>query len=70
MRVIIHIYMKCHRKTSCGAIFTKQKCHFISFTKSEIRKAEQVLSGGLLPVGAGRMWRMGEYGANTVYTCM
>jgi hypothetical protein len=32
--------------------YLKQKCHFFSIIK--IRK--QVLPGGLVPVGAGRMW--------------
>jgi hypothetical protein len=46
---------------------------FFSFTKSENKRTEQVLLGALVPVGVGRMWGKGgggEYGANTVYTCM
>jgi hypothetical protein len=37
----------------CAAILNKQKCHFFfSFTKSENRRAEEVLpvTGGLVPV--------------------
>jgi hypothetical protein len=43
---------------------------FFSFTESENRKAEQVLSRGLVPVGGGcgEMVKVGEYGTNTVYT--
>jgi hypothetical protein len=46
---------------------------FLSFTQSKNKRIEQVLPGGLVPVGGERMWRKGiegEYGANTVYTCM
>jgi hypothetical protein len=39
-----------------------------SFRKSENREVKQVLSEG---VGAsGKMVKEGEYGANTVYTCI
>jgi hypothetical protein len=45
---------------------------FLPFTKSENRRVEQILSGGLGTSGKGE--RVGkyepEYGANTVYTCM
>jgi hypothetical protein len=46
----------------------------IFFSKSENRRAEQVLLGGeLVSVGGGRggerVWE-GEYSANTVYSCM
>jgi hypothetical protein len=42
----------------------------LSFTKSENRKAEQVLPAwGLVPMGAGRRWeKEGEYSINTVYS--
>jgi hypothetical protein len=49
------------------------------FTKTENRRAEQVLPWRLVPVGMERMWRgcrmvermqEAEYGANIVYTCM
>jgi hypothetical protein len=46
---------------------------FFSFTKSENRRAEQVLSGGSsINEEGGREERVreDEYGANTVYTCM
>jgi hypothetical protein len=45
--------------------------YFFSLIKSENRKAEQVLLGGLVPVGGGRggeRVQEGEHGANTVYT--
>jgi hypothetical protein len=46
---------------------------FSFFKKLENWKAEQVLPGGLEPVGKGgcgeRVWE-GKYGANVVYTCM
>jgi hypothetical protein len=35
------------RKKSSITILSKQNCHFIFFTKTENRKAKQVLSGGL-----------------------
>jgi hypothetical protein len=35
------------------AILNKQICHFFLFTKIENKKAEQVLSGGLIPVAGG-----------------
>jgi hypothetical protein len=37
-----------------------------SFIKSENRKKEQVLSGGLVPVAGERMWK-GEYSTNTAH---
>jgi hypothetical protein len=48
----------------------QRKMSFFSFTKSENRRAEQVSwyqweGGG----GGEKVWE-GEYGANTVYTCM
>jgi hypothetical protein len=55
------------------AILNKQKCHFSSFTKSENRRAEQVLPA------AWCQWKRGggrervqedEYSANTVYAYM
>jgi hypothetical protein len=46
-----------------------------SFTKSENRRVEHVLTGvgGLAPVGAGRMWERaweGEYNADRMYIWM
>jgi hypothetical protein len=35
---------------------------FLLFIKSENRRAEQVLSGGLVPVGEGRLWGEGVGG--------
>jgi hypothetical protein len=43
------------------------------YTKSENRRVEQVLHGGLVSVGGGRRWEMvkeGEYVASTVCTYM
>jgi hypothetical protein len=48
-------------------------CHFFSFTKSENRRAEQVLLRGLLSVGGeevGEGYGRVNNSANTVYTCM
>jgi hypothetical protein len=39
--------------------------------KTEKRMTKQVLSGGLVPVGGGRLEGKGvEYGANVMYICM
>jgi hypothetical protein len=41
--------------------------------RSKNRRAEQVLSGELVPVGGegcGERVKEGEYGANIVYSCM
>jgi hypothetical protein len=48
------IYTWKHEETPCVAILSKQKCHYFSFTKLEHRRAEQVLSGALVPVGVGK----------------
>jgi hypothetical protein len=54
------------------------KCHFFSYTKPENRRVEQVRSWRGWhqweeeeEVGKGweRVWK-GEYGANTMYSCM
>jgi hypothetical protein len=37
---------KCHKETPHVAILDKQKWHYFSFTKSENRRAEQVLPRG------------------------
>jgi hypothetical protein len=51
----------------------KNVIFFFFFTKSENRRAEQVLSGGLVSVEGGgcgeREW-YGEYSENIVYTCV
>jgi hypothetical protein len=56
----------------CVAILNKPKCQFFSFTKSENRRAEQVLPRRgwyqWEEGGGGEMVREGEYGANAVYT--
>jgi hypothetical protein len=45
------MYMwKCHNETPCEAILTNKN---VFFSKTENRKAKQVLSGGLVPVGRG-----------------
>jgi hypothetical protein len=41
--------------------FKQTKMSFF-FTKTENRRAEQVLSGGLVSVGGGRMWGKGVGG--------
>jgi hypothetical protein len=50
-------------ETPCVAILSKN-VFFFSFTKSENRKAEQVLPGGRgsMPVGLGRKWEKGVGG--------
>jgi hypothetical protein len=64
---------KCHKETPCIDILNKQKCHFFPFSKSESRRAGQVLSEGLEAVGRGgygeRVKKV-EYNSNTVFTCM
>jgi hypothetical protein len=60
------------RKLPCVAILNNQKCHF-SFLVFLHKIGEQVLSGGLVPMGKGgceETVKKGEYGANTVYICM
>jgi hypothetical protein len=51
----------------------KQTMSHFSFSKLENKRAEQVCLGGLVSMGGGvdggRVWE-GEYGANTVFTCM
>jgi hypothetical protein len=48
--------MKCHKETPCVAILNKNVT-FFSFTKSENRRAEQVLpSGRVVPVGDSGYW--------------
>jgi hypothetical protein len=48
--------MEVPKDTACIEILYKQKCHFFYFTKLENMRVEQVLSGGLVGVGEGRMW--------------
>jgi hypothetical protein len=75
--VIIHIYMEISQGNFCVATFisNKQNVFYLFFfsTKSENRRAEQVLPGGgmLVPLGRGR-WqgKEGECGAKNVYTCI
>jgi hypothetical protein len=60
------------QETPCAAIL-KQKCFFFSFYKIREQRAEQVLSGGLVPVGGGGSGEKAgesEYWVNTVYTWM
>jgi hypothetical protein len=45
---------KCHKEAPCVAILNKQKClFFLSFAKSENRKAEQALPWGVDTSGRG-----------------
>jgi hypothetical protein len=63
--------MKMSKGNQSNAIIIQQKCNFS--TKVENRRREQVLSGGLVPVGGegGGEWLYKfEYGANFVYICM
>jgi hypothetical protein len=52
-------------ETHCIAILKMQKCHF-SFTKTENRKAKQVLSGGVGISGSGEDIRKGGWRVNMV----
>jgi hypothetical protein len=64
---IIHIYMKMSQGNSLCSFLKQAKMSFFS-TKSENRRAEQVLRGGgcgsgeLAPVTKGRIWRKGVGG--------
>jgi hypothetical protein len=46
----------CHKETPCVAILRRQKCHFffLSFTKLENIRAEQVLPRGTKVLGRRR----------------
>jgi hypothetical protein len=50
---------KSHKEIPFVTILNKQKHHFffLSFAKSENRKVEQVLLGGLIPMEFGKRWR-------------
>jgi hypothetical protein len=54
---IIHIYMEISQGNSLCS-YLEENCHFFSFTKLEDKRAEQVLLGGLVPVGG--LWRWGK----------
>jgi hypothetical protein len=51
----MHTYMEVPQETPWVAILNKQKCHFffLSFAKSENRRAEQALSGRVDTSGRG-----------------
>jgi hypothetical protein len=70
----MHIYIEMSQGKSLCSYLKQTKMSFFSFTKSENRKAEQILGGGgLLPVGGGKggeMVKENEYGTNIVYICM
>jgi hypothetical protein len=54
---------KYHKEMPCIGILNSQKYHFsfffFSFRKFENRRVEQVLSGGMVPVGGVRRWGNG-----------
>jgi hypothetical protein len=54
IQAIIHIYMKVPQVNFLCSYLKQAKLSFFSFTKSENRREEQVLPGGLLPVGGGK----------------
>jgi hypothetical protein len=64
---------KCHKENPSTATLNKEKC---LFSIVENRKVKQVLSRGngtSVGVGGGEYKERvhkGEYGANTVFTCM
>jgi hypothetical protein len=65
--------MEMQKETPCVVILNKQKCHLFLFFLYKI--GEQDLPGveGLVPMEGrvgGEIGKEGEYGANTVYTCM
>jgi hypothetical protein len=64
--------MEVPQGNACVAALNKQKCHFFfSFTKSENKRTESCLGTvGIVGEGGGKRVWMGEYSANTVYTCM
>jgi hypothetical protein len=58
--VIIHIYMEISQGNSRCSYLKQIKMPFsFSFTKSKNRRAKQVLSGGLVPVGREKSWGKG-----------
>jgi predicted ATP-grasp superfamily ATP-dependent carboligase len=64
--------MEMSQENSLSSYLKQTKMPFFSFTKSE-KRAEQILSRALVPVGGGggvERVKEGEYDANTVYTCM
>jgi hypothetical protein len=56
--VTIHIYMEISQGNSLYS-YLKQKTMSFVFSKSEYRRAEQVLSGGVGNSGRERMWGKG-----------
>jgi hypothetical protein len=52
-------YMEMSRGNSLYCYLKQTKMSTLFFTKMEYRRTEQVLSGGLLLVRLGRMWRKG-----------
>jgi hypothetical protein len=61
---------KCHNEVSCTGI-KNIKMSFLH-SKTENRKAKQLLSGGLVPAGWGgykEIVKEGKYSGN-MYTCM
>jgi hypothetical protein len=70
-----YIHGSATRKTPCVVILSKNFILFFSFTKSENRRVDQVLPESKVWYqwegrGGGERVKDGEYGANTVYTCM
>jgi hypothetical protein len=50
---LYYIYIgKCYNETPCITILNKQK---YLFTKTDDRKVKQVLIGGVVPVGGGKI---------------
>jgi hypothetical protein len=61
--------------SKCNSVYSylKQKCTFFFYTKTENRKAKQVLFGRLIPVGREGYKKRGlegENGGNILYMCM
>jgi hypothetical protein len=65
--------MEMSQGNSLCSYHKETKMSLFSFINLGNRRVDQVLSGNMVPVGGGRRWEkdvQGEYGANTVHTCM
>jgi hypothetical protein len=58
--------MKMSQRNFLCSYFKKQKCHFVSFTKLENRRAEHVLLGGYGISGRGEEGEKGSGRVNIV----
>jgi hypothetical protein len=57
------MYMEMSQGNSlCSCLKETKMSFFLSFTKSENRRVELILPGGLIPVGGKRRWGKGMGG--------